>query len=101
MVGFGFIAGVIAMLLVLFVATNVVITARQALATPKFWGDRMQEPVVPNASCSRLMLAAPPVSNTFGAKRAQFSFRKTRLAPNVRNRRGVEATESMQALGWA
>lgn len=36
MVGFGFIAGVIAMLLVLFVATNVVITARQALATPKF-----------------------------------------------------------------
>ena len=43
------IVGAIAAVLILLVATNVAITARQALATPKFWDDRMHEPVAPNA----------------------------------------------------
>ena len=43
------IVGTIAAALILFVATNVAITARQALATPKFWEDQMHAPVAPNA----------------------------------------------------
>jgi len=61
------IAAALAALLVLFVATNVAITARQALATPQFWDARMREPVAPNAV--RLVALGDSTVQAIGASR--------------------------------
>lgn len=61
------IIGAIAALLVLFAATNVAITARQALATPNFWEDKVNEPVAPNAV--RLVALGDSTVQAIGASR--------------------------------
>jgi len=61
------IAGAIAAVLVLFMATNVAITARQALATPKFWEDQMRAPVALNAV--RLVALGDSSVEAIGASR--------------------------------
>ena len=61
------IGGAIAAVLVLFIATNVAVTARQALATPKFWEDQMDAPVAPNAV--RLVALGDSTVEAIGASR--------------------------------
>jgi len=54
-------------ILVLFVAINVAIAARQALATPKYWEARMREPVALNAV--RLVALGDSSVEAIGASR--------------------------------
>lgn len=61
------IGGAIVAVCLLFVAVNVAITARQALATPKYWQDRLREPVAPNAV--RLVALGDSTVEAIGASR--------------------------------